>query len=219
MLATYIDQSIAKLEQFEGVIPWLYLDTAGKVTTGVGLMLPSSSAATRLPFQIAGRPATEDEIAAEYARVEALPVGRPALFYRSKESSGPELARAQIDSLLRTVLLGFDSELRSAVSQYDEIPDAVKLALLDMMYNLGPAGLLKGYPHMMACVAAGNWAGAAAGCYRHGPGAARNEWTRQQFLANVVKEVKAALEGGWRRFGFGLLGLAVAIVQKVRGRK
>lgn len=218
-MASYLDQSIAKLEQFEGVIPWMYLDTAGKVTTGVGLMLPSSSAAARLPFQINGRAATQEEISAEYARVDALPMGRPALFYRTRDAHGPELPRPQIDSLLRTVLTGFDGELRRALPDYDTIPDAVKLALLDMMYNLGPAGLIKGYPHLMTCVAAGNWAQAAAGCYRHGPGAARNEWTRQQFLANVVSEVKAALEGGWKRFGFGLLGIGAALLEKVRGRK
>ncbi len=215
-MSTYLEQSIAKLETFEGVIPWMYLDTEGHVTVGVGLMLPDVAAALRLPFEIAGRAATEAEIAAEFARIDAMPMGRAALFYRGK--GGPELPRTGIDALLRTVLLGFEGELRAAVHGYDEFPDGVKLALLDMIYNLGPAGLLKGYPRMMKAVAAGHWSEAAAECLRHGPGAVRNEWTREQFLSNVVGALKASTENGLKRFGFGLLGLGAALVGKFRGK-
>ena len=216
-MATYLEESIAKLESFEGVIPWMYLDTVGKVTVGVGLMLPNAAAALRLPFHIEGQPATEDEIAAEFARVDAMPMGRAALFYRGK--SGPELARADIDALLRTVLTGFEIELRGTLATYDGLPGDVKLALLDMIYNLGPAGLLLGYPRMIKAVAAGHWAEAARECLRHGPGAVRNEWTREMFLGNVVGSVKAATESGWKRFGFGLLGLGAAVVEKIRGKR
>ncbi len=213
-MPTYLDQSIVKLEAFEGVIPWMYLDTVGKVTVGVGLMLPNVEAALRLPFSVGGRAATEAEIAAEFARVDALPMGRAALFYRGK--AGPELVRAEIDELLRKVLLGFEGELRAAVASYDGLPDAVKLALLDMIYNLGPAGLLKGYPRLMKSVAAGKWAEAAGECLRHGPGAARNEWTREMFLQNVVGSVTGAAESGWKRFGYGLLGLGSAVLDRLR---
>jgi GH24 family phage-related lysozyme (muramidase) len=216
-MPTYLDESITKLESFEGVIPWMYLDTEGHVTVGVGLMLPDVQAALRLPFQLSGRAATEAEISAEFARVDALPMGRAALFYRGKNS--PELTREGIDSLLRTVLTGFEGELRGALHGYDGFPDPVKLALLDMIYNLGPAGLLKGYPRLMKSLAAGNWAEAAGECLRHGPGAARNEWTRQQFLSSVVAKIHAAGENGWKRFGFGLLGLGAAALEKFRGIK
>lgn len=214
-MPTYLDESIAKLELFEGVIPWMYLDTVGKVTVGVGLMLPDVAAALRLPFQVEGRGATEAEIAAEFARVDAMPMGRAALFYRGK--GGLELARTDIDGLLRTVLTGFEEELRKALSGYDGLPAGVKLALLDMIYNLGPAGLMK-YTHLMKSVAAGHWADAAGQCLRHGPGAARNEWTREMFLSSVVGSIEASVESGWKRFCFGLLGLGAALLDKVRGK-
>ena len=216
-MSTYLDVAIAKLESFEGVIPWMYLDTVGKVTVGVGLMLPEVEAAVRLPFSIAGRGATEAEIAAEFARVDGLPMGRAALYYRGK--AGPELEREHIDGLLRTVLLGFEGELRAALTTYDQMPDGVKLALLDMIYNLGPAGLIKGYPRLMKSVAAGNWSECAGQCLRHGPGVARNEWTRQMFLSNVVASVKASTENGLKRLGFGLLGLGAAALNKLRKKK
>ena len=213
-MASYIDESLRKLEEFEGSIPWMYRDTVGKVTVGVGLMLPDAAAACRLPFQVSGVPATEAQIAAEFARVDALPMGRAALFYRAPGK--PELTQTEIDSLLRTVLAGFEGELRKALPGYDALPDGVKLALLDMIYNLGPAGLLKGFPKMMAAIAIGDWAKAATCCERRGPGAARNAWTREQLLSSVVGSLKAEAESGWKRLGFGLVGAGAAVVSWLR---
>lgn len=210
----YLDESLAKLEEFEGSIPWMYLDTVGKVTVGVGLMLPDTAAAQELSFVVGNRPATGDEVAAEFARIEAMAMGRPAQFYH--RAGGPALPQAEIDSLLRMVLLGFEDELRAKLPGYDGFPDGVKLALLDMVYNLGPAGLLRGYPRMLAAVEAGNWAQAAAASFRHGPGAARNQWTQKMFLQNVVGTMKAEGDGFLKQCGFGLVGIGAAIVERIR---
>ena len=55
----------------------------------------------------------------------------------------------------------FDEQLAGRFPAYASFPDTATLGLLDMIYNLG----------------------AAANCYRVGPSQARNDWTRQQFLA------------------------------------
>ena len=216
-MASYLDQSLAKIEWFEGSIPWMYLDTRGKVTVGVGLLLPDAGAAQKLPFVIGTHPATQSEIAAEFARVDAMPMGRPALFYR--QAGSPELPRPEIDSLLRTVLAGFEAELRRAMTGYDALPDSVKLALLDMAYNLGPQGLLEGYPRLIRAVETGNWVQAAANSFRHGPGAARNQWTQQMFLENVVGSIKAEGDGFLKSLGFGLVGMAASAVDRIRQRR
>lgn len=216
-MATYLDESLAKLEWFEGAIPWMYLDTRGYVTVGVGLMLPDVAAAQKLPFMAGSRAASEEEIGAEYARVEAMAMGRPALYYR--KDNGLVLEKAEIDSLLRTVLAGFEGELRGKLTGYDGFPDGVKLALLDMAYNLGPVGLLHGYPALIAAVEAGNWAKAASNCFRHGPGAARNQWTQKMFLQNVVGALDAEGEGALKRFGYGLLGLGASAVEWLREKQ
>ena len=210
-MATYLDKSLAKLEWFEGSIPWMYLDTRGHVTVGVGLMVPDVAAAEKLPFKIGSRAATSTEIATEFARVEAMPMGRPALFYR--HTDGLILAKQDIDSLLRAVLEGFEGELRTRLSGYDGFPDNVKMALLDMAYNLGPLGLLQGYPTLIAAVEAGNWAKAAANCFRHGPGAVRNQWTQALFQQNVLGGVKAEAEEALKRFGYGVVGMGAAAVE------
>ena len=203
-MPSYLEQSLAKIEAFEGSIPWMYRDTVGKVTVGVGTMLPDAAAAQRLAFQLAGRPAGTQEIQSDFERVDALPMGRAALFYR--QAGRPELPKPDIDELLRTVLTTMESTLRAHLTGYDAFPDGVKMALLDMAYNLGVEGLLTGYPRLIHCVQAADWPGAAAASFRHGPGAARNAWTRQMFLGSVVKTVHAVGEGWLKRLGYGIVG-------------
>ena len=185
-------------------------------------MLPGAEAACRLPFRVGGAAATEAEIAAEFARVDALPMGRAALFYRSNDK--PELARADMDSLLRTVLTGFENRLREALPQYDALPDGVKMALLDMIYNLGAGGFAEGLSED-ARGSAGRRTGRVRRpvCERRGPGAARNAWTRQMLLANVVGSVKAQAEKRLeavrvRGAGCGRHGRALGATQAGRQR-
>ena len=194
----YFDQSLTQLKSFEGCVPWMYRDSVGKVTVGVGLMLPNAAAACALPFQTAeGAAATAQQIAAEFARVEALTMGKLPSFYRTGGSL--ELPETVMDEKLSAVLTGFETTLRERLAGYDKLPDGVKMALLDMAYNLGPAGLLEGYPKMIHAVETGAWATAAAQCARDGINAARNAWTRQQMLSAVVGAIQAEAEEveGW----------------------
>jgi GH24 family phage-related lysozyme (muramidase) len=192
IVATYLEQSLAKLKEFEGCVPWMYRDTVGKVTVGVGLMLPDAKAAEALPFVLGTRAATPQEIAAEYARVNAMPMGRSSEFYKIPTSL--VLTQQTIDAKLTSVLAGFETDLRGQLPHYDALPDGIKMALLDMIYNLGPVGLFKGFPHFVAAIQTGAWAQAAEHCTRRGPGPARNDWTKEQFLSAVIGTIKADAE-------------------------
>jgi len=200
-MSSYFDQTLTQLKSFEGCVPWMYRDSVGKVTVGVGLMLPNAVAACALPFRAGDRPAAAQQIESEFARVMALEKGRLPSFYRVAQSL--ELPEAAIDERLCEVLTGFEATLRARLVGFDKLPDGVKMALLDMAYNLGPEGLLKGYPHMLHAVETGAWAQAAAECVRGGINAARNAWTRQQMLSAVVGTIRAEIEeeaeaaGGW----------------------
>ena len=190
-MPVYFDQSLAQLKSFEGCIPWMYRDSVGKVTVGVGLMLPNAAAACALPFQAGEIPATAQQIETEFARVMSLAPNKLPSFYRVVQSL--ELPDASIDERLSMVLTGFETTLRAHLASYDKLPDRVKMALLDMSYNLGPEGLLKGYPKMLHAVEIGAWTEAAAECARGGINEARNDWTRQQMLSAVVGTIKAEI--------------------------
>jgi GH24 family phage-related lysozyme (muramidase) len=190
-MPTYFEQSLAQLERFEGCVPWMYLDTRSNVTVGVGLMLPDAASASALGFvDAAGAPSAAQDIEADFTRVGGLAPGELPGFY--KAASSPQLPQAVIDAKLSSVLTGFEATVRAGLAGYDAMPDSVKMALLDMAYNLGPHKLLTTYPMMLKAVEAANWAQAAAQCGRGGIGAARNAWTQQQFLAAAATASTAA---------------------------
>jgi GH24 family phage-related lysozyme (muramidase) len=213
-VATYLEQSLTKLKEFEGCVPWMYRDTVGKVTVGVGLMLPDTKAAQTLPFFLGSRAATPQEIAAEYARVDAMTLGRASSFYKTPTSL--ELTQQTIDAKLSSVLQGFEADLRTEFPHYDNLPDGVKIALLDMIYNLGPAGLFKGFPHLVAAVQTGSWVQAAEHCMRRGPSTARNNWTKQQFLSAVVGTIQAEAEGWLTRISRRLRQIVSSLFSRGR---
>ena len=208
-MSGYLERAIEQLKQFEGSVPWMYLDTAGKVTVGVGSMLPDARAAGRLRFLAGDRAATTEEIARDFARVSGLSKGKPAPFYR--KTGGLRLTEETIDERLREVLEGFEGYLRSHIRDYDGLPDAAKMALLDMVYNLGPGRLFQEYPKLLAAVEARNWTGAAAASLRRGPGAARNAWTREQFL-DAAKQIELQAEAALERTSPGWLPVLLAAI-------
>ncbi|HEV2178259.1 MAG TPA: hypothetical protein VGW33_13825 [Terriglobia bacterium] len=187
----YLDDSLAHLETFEGIVPWMYLDTKGFVTVGVGEMLANAERAQSLAFvDGAGQPSTPDAILGDYNRVLALAPARLPGFYRATTS--PILPHASIDALLLQHLTYFDGQLGQEFTNYAAFPDPAKLGLLDMIYNLGVTGLFHGYPSLMRFVRNGDWTNVAAQCHRNGPSQARNDWTREQFLAAAAATGTAA---------------------------
>ncbi len=193
----------------------------GKVTVGVGLMLPDSKSAGALPFTVGDRQATAEEIAADFHRVSALPKGRTAAFYH--KPGGLRLAEETIDERLREVLEGFEGYLRAHIAGYPRLPDAAKLALLDMVYNLGPGRLFQEYPKLIGAIERGDWADAAKASLRRGPSAARNTWTKEQFLdaarqiaikaaAEVEQDVAGRLGSLWRIWMPIAVGAAAALL-------
>jgi GH24 family phage-related lysozyme (muramidase) len=179
---SYLDDSLAHLEIFEGSVPWMYLDTKGFVTVGVGELLANAAKAETLPFvDPDGQPSAQDAILDEFHRVSSLVPAKVAAFCRSPTS--PVLPHAAIDSLLMNHLNFFDEQLAGRFPNYADFPDPAKFGLLDMIYNLGQVGLFQHFAHFMAAVDKQDWLSAAANCHRVGPSQARNDWTRQQFLA------------------------------------
>ena len=178
-----VDGLMQVLPRFEGNIPFMYQDTAGLVTVGIGHMIPNLHWAQQIPFvaRSDGSPASQDQIAADFQTVAAAPKGQAMPVYqRSTSLNLPESwAVADAAERLRNEYL---PALKALYPEYASYPESAQQALLDMIYNLGAGGLAK-FLRLKAAVRAGHWQAAAQACHRAGIQQARNDWTAQQFLA------------------------------------
>lgn len=183
--------------ELEGTVPWMYLDSRGNVTAGIGLMLPNVVAAQALPWWTPAltRASTELEISLEFSRVVKMNPGLLADAYRNNALS-PLLRGVDIDAMLAKELGGFIAELESALPEFWSWPQGAQLGALDMIYNLGAAGLLgspikEGFPKWVAAAMREDWPECAEQCMREGIGQIRNTWTQGQFNAASMVTVTA----------------------------
>lgn len=192
------DEIFAHFAKHEGVIPHMYLDTAGKVTIGIGFMIPDPHAALAyvLVNRITGAAASSAEKLAEWTRVSQQAKGKLAQTYRKFTTLDlPETAvRATLDLKLRA----FAESLRTRFANFDAFPAPAQLALLDMIYNVGPNGLFKGFPKLCRAADRRDWTTCAAECRRAGISAERNEACESLFRSALSEAVPRRLR--LRRF-------------------
>jgi GH24 family phage-related lysozyme (muramidase) len=179
---SYLEDSadLLRAPGFEGTVPYMYLDTVGLVTVGVGQMIPDEDEAETYPFVHSnGVAATGPQIRAEYLRVHKMGKAQLPGKYHTKNSL--ILTDDYIRSLVLKRVKEFDGDLRGHYKNYDSYPNEAKLALLDMIYNLGPDRLFGQYKQFAKSVNAQNWGAAAKQCHRRGPSPKRNAWAAHQF--------------------------------------
>jgi GH24 family phage-related lysozyme (muramidase) len=198
---------LAELERFEGRTAFLYNDSANPPnrTIGVGCLVKDVAAARALPFRnvTAGRPATVDEITAEFARVAAMPGSLPASKYRAQGGAAVlELGEEEVTALGVAKLRDkFLPGLRGLCPGFDEFPQSAQSVLIDMAWNLGIGGPatashrangLHGFPTMIAACNKGDWATAAKHSHVSTSREARNAWRAAQLLAAAAVTAERA---------------------------
>lgn len=170
------------LKSGEGSIAHMYLDTVGKVTIGVGNMLPDVNAATTLPFidRQSGSPASESKIADEFGLVGRQEAGRVASYYR--QFCTLELPESGIDELLQSRIEEFAVGLRLEFPGFDALMESARLGLFDMAFNLGVSGVVNKFPSFTRAVREGDWTACARECRRPQVSDSRNREVRNLFL-------------------------------------
>jgi GH24 family phage-related lysozyme (muramidase) len=167
----------------------MYRCTGGEVTVGIGHAILRVADAPALNWNVDGRAATPDEIAADYERIAAEPIGEVASHY--KPLSRCRMTDAVIDALAAGDIARFSALVAAALPKWNTYPDCVQAALFDMAFNLGVAGLQK-FKKLIAACDAGDWEGAAKECHRRGIAEFRNQETvelfRQALTQPVTKE-------------------------------
>jgi GH24 family phage-related lysozyme (muramidase) len=182
---TFASRRRELIKHGEGSISHMYLDTVGKVTVGVGNMLPDADAAAQLPFYFrdTGTPASETEIREEFDRIEQEEPARLASWY--KQHTRLDLSDEAIDQLLDGRIDDFEAGLLRDFNDYDAFPEAAKIGLMDMAFNLGNSGLVNKFPSFTRAARAMDWETCAAECRRRDVSDARNEEARGLFESIV----------------------------------
>lgn len=136
-----MDQVCDVLIEHEGLIPWLYCDTRGFVTVGVGDKVNAENVAT-MPFvhMADNRHAESEEKCTAFARVQDLFMkGLTASAYCvcSDLRLDPEFCRRRLAYRVKSE---FVPAIEKQCPQFATFPLQAKLVLVDIAYNVGSAG-------------------------------------------------------------------------------
>jgi GH24 family phage-related lysozyme (muramidase) len=191
-----------KIELYEGHVEHMYLDSNGFVTVGVGHMIPNAAHAAQLSFHVTktGVPATEQQKKAEYEAVLKETKGKLASFYKNKATLF--MKPADIDVLTKEHIESFERELKNLYGAaayppgFEKFPDEVRLALFDMIFNLGATKLKNSYLSFNRSIAKNDWQTAGSESFRKGIQLARNNYVKDLFQkAADAKKAAAAATG------------------------
>ena len=176
------------LKHWEGEHRFMYVDTRGYVTTGIGHLLKTPEAALGLPWRHAktGQPATPAEVRSTFARVREA----AAQFKQDNPNSKgipPATCQKLSDLVLpeglaprlatRRLHTEFLPDLRKLFPGFDRYPLPAQHAIVDMGYNLGVAKLKHDFPAFVAACRAGNFVDAAKESHRSSCREERNRAT------------------------------------------
>lgn len=151
------------LERFEGRVQNMYLDTAGLVTFGIGILADPMAAVFGPAWlhKLDGQPATRAEIVTDWNAAKAAQALRRLGGGHFAQLTKLCLTDDVIDAICVAKVSAFENTLRGGFIGWDTFPASAQLAILDMSYNMGPAF---GFPKFRAAANAGDWADCADEC-------------------------------------------------------
>jgi GH24 family phage-related lysozyme (muramidase) len=166
-------------EPLEGVLPFMYLDVRGLVTTGMGNLIDTSGALPAVPTEAqraashgiaaaigwldGGAPASFDAIAAAWDTVKARTDLAPDGGNIFESVTSLRIGDDEINRIVTEKLAQNEVTLanRAEFSEFANWPADAQFGLLSMAWALGPAFH---FPKFQAGVANGDWETAAREC-------------------------------------------------------
>lgn len=178
-----------KLETYEGCVEHMYLDTKGYVTVGVGHLLSTLTNAQSLAFivQKDSKVATKEQIKTDYDTVKKQTKGLLSSTY--KKHTKLKLKKTDIDKLTNKHIDTFEGELKKVYGSdaFAAFPSEVRLALFDMIFNLGMTNLKNKFPTFNKYIKAKSWSDAAKESNRSDVSDARNKYVKD-LLEKAAKD-------------------------------
>jgi GH24 family phage-related lysozyme (muramidase) len=162
-------------KHYEGEVPYMYLDTRGLVTVGIGNLIDPVASARALPFQFKarnklgrqpGQRATQAEIEAEWNHLKNNPQRSVLMQHghqRCASETNLELSAAHLRALFQSKTSRNETYLRGVYPAFAHWPADAQLAVMSMAWALGPA-FHKKWPKFHAACMKGNFDDAANNC-------------------------------------------------------
>jgi len=129
----------------------------------------------------AGAIATNEQLTADYENVKKQPLGQRANKY--KKHTRLIMKEVEIKRLTNKHIKKFYNELKRLFPDFDGYPTEARLALLDMIFNLGMTALKRDWPKLNKAVKSKDWTEAATQSNRPQVGDLRNSYVRELFGA------------------------------------
>lgn len=186
------DEAKANIKGHERDIPFPYVDTAFKITIGFGINIDQKKLFIALPWKIGsitGSDATKKQIEDGYASLHenaATHAGKNGKFNVTANNqeglSHLYLAEDARDKLFESAFTEFSNGLSEKFSDFNCFPPPAKVALMDMIYNLGETKFSRmNWPNLFKSISQRDWNIAAEQCHRQDIPETRNTNTSDQF--------------------------------------
>jgi GH24 family phage-related lysozyme (muramidase) len=202
------------IEDHERNVPHPYIDTAFKITVGVGSNIDAKGKFMSLPWLIRdnGNTATKDEIENAYAALTAQKSNQENIKTTTEDGQEKQIFNVLARSQAAWTNLWLSDQQRAALFEetfedfyqaistkkfagFDCFPPPAKVALMDMIFNLGETRFSAGkWPNLFKAVQQRQWEIAALESSRRIPNdsGGRNQTTFDQFMeaAEIEKQSK-----------------------------
>ena len=177
-----------KLEEYEGRYNHLYLDTVGKVTVGIGHLIPDRHSITTVPMYTAQNgqavaPASTIQKQLEFDHIIKQKRNYRASWY--KQYCKLIMKDSDIEIQRDRHINSFYAELSTQYStgagypkSFDFLPRQVQLVLFDMIFNLGATKLKSQFIKFNTAIQNEDWLTASVECHRPQVSLSRNTYVK-----------------------------------------
>jgi hypothetical protein len=181
--ASVVDSFVPWSAPFEGVLPFMYTDAKGLVTSGMGNLVDPKSLALGLPWKKAdGSLASQAEISAEWDRIKAA--------YPAIQSNGSgkiatlHLDKSEVAALVRAKLRLNDAYLAAHLPGFASAPADAQLAAHSMAWAMGP-GFAASWTNFRGAFGGGDFKTAASESHMQGVGIDMRNLANKLLLLNA----------------------------------
>ena len=172
--------------QGENFVPYIYLDSKGIITTGIGSNIDDFNVFMNTDFTVDNRPATYQEKLTAYNRFNQLKQqnhwGSKYSANMFKNKSNLRISTETANEFMRKHTLNDLKRLREGFDDFDTMPMPLQEVLMDIRYNTGNVSK-SNWPNLHEGIRTKNLSLIADNVNRKDVSKDRNKWAREKILS------------------------------------